>query len=60
MSERITKVFIPKRKKKVQLNELKSEHRHQKQIEGEPADWNIGEFLDDCMQFWLGFTHLLA
>ena len=60
MSERITRVFISKGKEHGKGNELKSEHRHQRQIEGEPSGWVIGEFLDDYMQFWLELTHLLV
>ena len=28
--------------------------------EGAPAGQDTGEFLDDDMQFWLGFAHLLV
>ena len=61
MLEGITKVFISRKKKyDVWGSELKSEHRHQRQIEEAPAGWDTGEFLDDYMQFWLRFTHLLV
>lgn len=59
VSERITKVFISTREH-AKGSELKSEHRRQRQIEGEPSGWGTGEFLDDYVQFWLQFPHLLV
>lgn len=60
MSEGITEVFTSKRKEHGKGNELKSEHRHQGKIEGEPSGWDAGEFLDDYMQFWLELTRSLV